>query len=204
MYDGAPVYSKGKGYVIYRHSMSMGPNNWFISVWYGDVNSIGNSLQYYGSPNNADSMIPPTDGWMVYSYGVRPAPNLRLVTVNNDDSIPNHIMVSACGNVELNGRYQREPEGSGMFREYNHAPVYTKKGEWKGKNVTFAIFREVYSSKPIAWYIGRSNTRCQRISKDERRTLFKCQTTILLPPKKGWIIIGTARGGVNPAPTLSY
>jgi len=24
------------------------------------------------------------------------------------------------------------------------------------------------------------------------------------PPKKGWIIIGTTRGGVNPAPTMSY
>lgn len=116
---------------------------------------------------------------------------------------PDHIVVSECGNVELNGRYQRESEGSGMFREYKRAPVYTKKGEWKGQKVTFGIFREVYSSKPIAWYIGRSNTHQGNfIARD--RTLFRCQTNILLPPKKGWVIIGTTRGGVNPAPTMSY
>jgi len=301
LFAGAPVYRKGV-YVIYRDSMSMGPCNWFIGGCDGFFSKIGKHNPYYGSPNNADSMTPPTNGWVVINNGSDPAPKLRLVTANNDalkvsgskrsfstagtssaaqsssraavqvitskdawkllmehfgftfyggkycfpgkenrplkDSsavlgvnyfstieelrqslrtfglpeatgqldrdlkdnllhwvFPDHIVVSECGNVELNGRYQKE---CGM---YNGAPEYTKKGEWKGKEVTFAIFRE-----PSMWYIGRSNAR-QGNYEAKERTLFKCESSvfsILLPPKKGWIIIGTARGGVIPAPTLSY
>jgi len=311
--DGAPVYSQGRMCVIYRDSMSMEPNSWYISNWNGNISDISDSEKaYYGSPNNADSMTPPTNGWVVLlnGYGLNPAPNLQLATANNNansegaqkvsgstgssstagpssaaqssrdvtqvlassdawkvlmkhfsftfyggkycfpgkenrplkdssavlgvnyfstieelrqhlrtfglpkatgqldrdlkDSLlhwvfPDHIVVSECGNVELNGRYQRECI---TFRGlYNGAPVYTKKGEWKGKKVTFAIFRE-----PSMWYIGRSNAR-QGNYEAKERTLFKCESSvfnILLPPKKGWIIIGTTRGGVNPAPTLSY
>jgi len=104
--------------------------------------------------------------------------------------IPDHLVVKECGNVELNGRYQVEQykfptKGFGSFREYNGAPVYTKKGEWKGKKVTFAIFREVYSSKPIAWYIGRSDPLLGLLlghAQEEKRILFKCQTNRPLPP----------------------
>ena len=247
MYDGAPVYSK-MSYVIYRDSMSMGNNNWFIGYWdEKNVSSIDKRYKRYVSPNNADSKTPPTNGWVaLLPDGNSSAPKLRLVTANNDAnsggvhevsrstgssstvgpssaaqssrdvqvmtskdgsrarSIPDHIVVSECGNVELNGRYQRESEGSGMFREYNGAPVYTKKGEWNGKKVTFAIFRRVGTRYGGRWYIGRSNARCQGNFEEEKRTLFRCQTNILLPPKKGWIIIGTTRGGVNPAPKMSY
>ena len=80
--------------------------------------------------------------------------------------------------------------------------MYTKKGEWKGKKVTFAIFREVYSSnKPIAWYIGRSDPPRGLLlghAQEEKRILFKCQTNRPLPPENGWVIIG----GVEPAPSL--
>ena len=128
---------------------------------------------------------------------------------------PDHIVVSECGNVELNGRYQREcircQCGPSTFREYNGAPVYTKKGEWKGQKVTFAIFRGDLRGPMSMWYIGRSNAR-QGNYEARERTLFKRETIlrkrrgfhIPLPPKKGWIIIGTTRGGVNPAPTMSY
>jgi len=83
MFDGAPVYSKrssSKNYIIYRHSISMGPNNWFISHWNGNISTIGKaSLKYYGSPNNADSKTPPTNGWVVIE-GYNPVPRCQLVT----------------------------------------------------------------------------------------------------------------------------
>ena len=127
--------------------------------------------------------------------------------------------VHQCISRKENGRYQRECEdttgGSGLFREYKGAPVYIKKGEWKGKKVTFAIYRVNYSQYGRIggtrhggiWYIGRSNAR-QGNYENENRTIFKCKThDSLLPPKKGWIISTTLYshgGGVNPAPTLSY
>jgi len=66
----------------------MGPNNWYISHWDGDVShwddAIGQAwLQYYGSPNNADSMNPPTNGWVALDDWVRPAPKLNLVAASN-------------------------------------------------------------------------------------------------------------------------
>lgn len=65
MRDGAPLYSKvGKEFVIYRDSRSMGPYNWYISYWDGNVRSIDKYMDRYGSPNNADSMTPPTNGWV--------------------------------------------------------------------------------------------------------------------------------------------
>jgi len=98
-FKGAPVYRKGS-YVIYRFSTSMGPNNWYISVWNGNVSSIGTvSSRYYGSPNNADSMTPPTNGWEVL-IGTGPAPKLQLVTANNDADSEGAQKVNACGNVE--------------------------------------------------------------------------------------------------------
>jgi len=77
IYNGVPVYSNGD-YVIYRDPTSLGPDNWFISVWHGDVNTIGknNNDLRYGSPNNADSMTPPTNGWVQLNDWDGPAPSL--------------------------------------------------------------------------------------------------------------------------------
>jgi len=80
-HDGAPIYSKGQymeSIIIYRDSRSMRSNNWYISYWNMDVSSIDKYANRYGSPNNADSMTPPTDGWVTLSDGVSPAPKLRL------------------------------------------------------------------------------------------------------------------------------
>jgi len=398
MYDGAPVYAEGHR-IIYRNSTSMGPCNWFIGYWNGfnSISAIGKVSPHYGSTRNADSVTPPTNGWMPLNGWLSPAPKVRIVTANNDansegaqkvsgskrssstvgkeesdilangkgdedkplimmstkrkrgdsgnsqtqrrstakssiadkrssstgpssnqsslnaeyqvmassdawkllikqfgfslyggkycfpgkdnrprkdtfavqgvnyfstieelrkhlriqglpeatdidgdlvdnllqwisyegevpydnkkppsardrrtalslasSSIPNHLVVKECGNVELNGRYQAEQfkipptKGFDPYREYNGAPVYTKKGEWKGKKVTFAIFREVYSSnKPLAWYIAQGHAF--HLAQEEKRILFKCQTNRPLPPESGWVIIG----GAEPAPTLS-
>ena len=79
MYRGAPVYSKGRECVIYRDLRSMGNNNWFISVRYGNVIviDVGGNNERYGSPNNADSMTPPTNGWVTI-HGASPAPKVRF------------------------------------------------------------------------------------------------------------------------------
>jgi len=87
MYNGAPVYIN-RVYAIYRNSMSMGPNSWFISVWHGNGNTIGenNNDRRYGSPNNANSMTPPINGWVSLDgdgWLGNPAPKLRLVTLED-------------------------------------------------------------------------------------------------------------------------
>jgi len=135
MFNGAPVYTKRVGsglvinYVIYRDSASMESNNWYISHWNGNISDIGDrDRAYYRSPNNADSMTPPTNGWVVLQYGYSLAPKLRIVSANNDtnsEGASNAIRSSAhdnarastttpnngnevvvkCGLRELNGTY---------------------------------------------------------------------------------------------------
>lgn len=79
-YEGALVYSNGD-YVIYRDIRSMGNNNWYVGYWNGKYSRIGKYSPYYGSPNNAESMSPPTNGWVTLRGGFSPAPKLRLVTI---------------------------------------------------------------------------------------------------------------------------
>ena len=83
VHKGAPLYSQGN-HVIYRDSRSMGTYNWFIGYWYGSVSTIHAHNIQYCSPNNADSMTPPTNGWVALELGDNPAPKLRLVAANND------------------------------------------------------------------------------------------------------------------------
>ena len=68
-------------YVLYRNSMIMGPNNWYIAYWNGSDSSMcwfrQNVKFYYGSPNKA--YTPPTNGWVVLN-GHNPAPKLCLLT----------------------------------------------------------------------------------------------------------------------------
>jgi len=100
MCNGAPVYGKEDYDYIYRDSTSMGPSNWFIGYWDGNVSSKYN--KYYGSPNNADSMTPPTNGWAVLNeYGVSPAPKLRIVTANNDVNSEGAQMVNEISRTQL-------------------------------------------------------------------------------------------------------
>jgi len=103
MYKGAPVYSKkvlhmgtilsdkkAVEYVIYRNSMSFSPNNWFISGWKGsvsDIDSSPNNVSLYGSPQNADCLAPPVNGWKV-TYGCQPAPKISTSSAPATDIQP--------------------------------------------------------------------------------------------------------------------
>lgn len=75
-YKGAPVYSQGN-YAIHRDLMSKGPNSWYIGYCGKNVSSLGKYSNCYGSPNNADSINPPTDGWVALNDWVNPAPKLH-------------------------------------------------------------------------------------------------------------------------------
>ena len=150
MYDGAPVYSKGKGCVIYCDSKSMGNNNWFISCWDGNVNNIGKYSHCYGSPNNADSMTPPTNGWVVLlnGYGLNPAPNLQLATANNDANSEGAQKVS--GN---NGSFSTAGPSSAAQSSRNVVQVMASKDAWKllMKHFSFTFFGGKYC------YPGKEN-----------------------------------------------
>ena len=106
MYNGAPVYIN-RVYAMYRNSLSMGPNSWFISVLHGNVSTIGgNDNDRYGSPNNADSMTPPTNGWVPLNDWDGPAPRCQLLNTretNNDTKTswlslhPPQVPLKKCG-----------------------------------------------------------------------------------------------------------
>ena len=262
MYKDAPVYSKKVlhirsivsdektvEYVIYRNSMSFSPNNWFISGWKGlvtDVDSSPNNLSLYGSPQNADCLAPPVNGWKV-TYGQHPPPKISTSSAPATDIQPtrssmNHqandivrqtvgrrsasvrsevlkdaeellvsaraatstakthlgyvdqISVEECGNAEINGIYIRSAHNG-------TAPVYTKRGVWKDKSVTFTLFWD----RVKTWYIG---LECLETKHWDRFTLFKSpvitilqgQDCSIIPPENGWKIVGRVRGGVLPAP----
>ena len=109
------------------------------------------------------------------------------------------IMVESCGNIELNGIYKRVYPVS-----YCGVPVYTKRGIWNGKEVTFAILRE--GLLPYWWYITyfltRDVTSGRGFITSLDRAIFKSQSSdTMIPPENGWAVIGNKRGGINPGPT---
>jgi len=83
VYKGAPVYCYGD-YAIYRDSMSMGPNNWFIGYCKGGFSSINKCINYFGSPKKDKSMTPPTNSWVALMGASTSVPKCRLVATDND------------------------------------------------------------------------------------------------------------------------
>jgi len=102
MYKGAPMYSKRStstsgNKIMYRDSTRMENINWYISHWDGNTNSISQaSLRYYGSPKNADSMTPPTNGWAVID-GFNPVPRCQLVVSWLPLPLPSPQPIKKCG-----------------------------------------------------------------------------------------------------------
>lgn len=207
MYNGAPVYTKRVGsglvnYVIYRDSASIESNNWYISNWNGNISDLGDSDKHiYGSPNNADSMIPPTNGWVVLQYLYSPSPKLRLVSANNDtnskgasnairssahdnaraSTTPNNgnEVVVKCGLRELNGTYTRvvgDRLVSGSTVEYK------RQGQWKGNTVDYVICL-ILSTR--SWEMGF----VKRDGKREMRPFYKSPNDAnrMCPPENGWL-----------------
>lgn len=106
------------------------------------------------------------------------------------------IVVEGCGIPELNDTYTK-------VLVYQNAPVYVKKGLWKGKEVKLAIFMP--SATHYNWQIG-----IWREDGEGPSSLFYSSTynsrdevppSTLTPPEIGWDVVGN---GINPAPICRY
>ena len=108
----APVYSKrvvcsNGNTIIYRDSNSMGPNNWFIGYCSGNVISFSEYNRCYGSPNNTDSVIPPTNGWEPLNDCVGPAPSCRILYTKETVTPPNPLKkCGKCGKPKKRHSYK--------------------------------------------------------------------------------------------------
>lgn len=211
MCNGAPVYKRVHGlvnYVIYRDSPIMECNNWFISHWNGNISDIGDSDKaYYGSPNNADSMTPPTNGWVVLQYLYSPSPKLRIVSANNDtnsegasnairssahdnaraSTTPNNVdeIVVRCGIPYLNGTYTR---GVGDGVVGGSAVEYVRVGLWKDCILDYVIclYRDDdYTDSPNTWKMGF----VKRDGLKELQAFYRTPNDAnrLCPPESGWL-----------------
>lgn len=120
---------------------------------------------------------------------------------NNDTSSSDgiqQIIVEGCGMPEINGTYARnETSQRGLVHSADDrgASVFSKKGEWKGEEVDFVIYR---TSSDWWWQW------CISIGYDI--LLYKTKDNTYAPhmpppPLHGWEVMGS---GVDPAPTIKY
>lgn len=200
-YD-APVYTKkewgpSKDCVIYRgFNTCRGQVDWYIGHWNGDVKTGSGEPHcrpLYGNFNQRCD-IPPEREWQILNCSTEVAiPICRPATTQ--------FIIEGCGTAELNGTYNKVL-ASERFNTYKDAPVYRKRGVWKGKDVTFSIFRQTYFSFPSgwmgSWYIGHgleTGTLVRMFDANEIEEL--------VPPQNGWHLATAAsrEGGVYPAPT---
>ena len=119
-----------------------------------------------------------------------------------DEQVPDYILAESCGNVELNGMYNKV---AGVF--HCGVPVYTKKGNWNGGEVTFAMLREgLGGEEGYRWYITYFTTRDITSTSGfktstAKTAIFKTQLSdTMIPPENGWAVIGNKRGGIDPGP----
>jgi len=206
MYNGAPVYNRVHGlvkYVIYRDSASIESNNWYISNCNGNISDIGDSDKHiYGSPNNADSMTPPTNGWVVLQYMYSRAPKLRIVSANNDtnsegasnairssahdnaraSTTPNNVneIVVRCGIPYLNGTYTRV---IGEDKVVSGSDVeYKRQGDWGETIVDYVICLFLCDN---TWKMGLS----LRNGENGIRSFYTSPNNTIgmqHPPENGW------------------
>jgi hypothetical protein len=64
---------------------------------------------------------------------------------NEDENEEVKVKVEGCGIVEINGTYKQ----CGM---YHGAPKFCKSGQWRGRDVDFAIFRSPFTL--YNWFVG--------------------------------------------------
>ena len=119
--------------------------------------------------------------------------------INSDTiAIPEQILVEGCGITELNGTYNRgADEGA--------APVFSKKGTWKGKAVEFEFYRRANILGYGYWYIGIREGRISPIIFFKVSYKMPPPPAAVLIPKvpsiEGW---EKAEYGAYPTPTLAY
>ena len=199
--QGAPVYTKeGKEpstlncYAILRCRPTVGEQmKWYIGNWgaRADGNISFNFL--YVSRTHGELLFPPETMWHrkcsdgSYEYS---RATCRLILPND------HIVIEGCGNVELNGTYSLN------YRNTNDNEIeYKRQGQWNGKVVTFSIYQK-YHKYRYKWYVGRSLNATSSSTLINNAIFRSREINDLFPPKDGWEVIGTTRGGLYPGPTF--
>jgi len=160
--DGSPAYTptytkrgvwKGQAvtFAIYRDSSdNQRKANWYIGrsqTVDGDYTARNMTLFKCEETSYSVKTIPEGWGWTIAGRthgGIRPAPKCRVLNSSPNDV--EEITVEGCGIAEVNGVYKRKGPKN------DRAPVYTKRGVWKGHQGTFEISNGLhYGSR---WYIS--------------------------------------------------
>ena len=107
--------------------------------------------------------------------------------IRSISDIPNEIIVSGCGLVEVNGTYKRD------VNIWSQARSYSKEGQWKGKDVTFVIYQFICTR---SW--------CIRIRSEKMGSpnfIYSNANDSPAPPSNGWEV---TKIGVEPPPEISW
>ena len=167
--------------------------------------TFGTSKSIRGSPFNtnnalfktreetANAIIPPQGhaSWIVVGRtrgGEYPAPECRVR--NNTTNDVDKITIEGCGIPIVNGVYERS---SG--RSSDRAPVYIKKGMWKGAPGEFEIYLGDFGGEWSICFMG--------YGPGEYAFFYEAPTgqKAWMPPNDGWAI-RSHQDGVHPAPKL--
>lgn len=144
------------------------------------------------------SLIPPStistileDSPLIHPDEVNKAYKLHALCAEDGCSMftEDGVLVRGCGRSEVNGRYSRDGEHGDVGK-------YTKPGFWKGKQVTFTLFRYM----PNAWYfsvapVGKKLGTRADIDFYIARTKEPSQW----PPREGWSVV---KNGELPPPKV--
>jgi len=107
------------------------------------------------------------------------------------------IEVHECGIKEINGTYKH----CGDFRG---APMYSKRGYWKGEAEIFTLLRAHLNDGKIAWSICIHNS--DGLLRDKSIIFYLCFTNSLanVPPINGWEVVSEddEGKGKDPAPYM--
>jgi len=126
-------------------------------------------------------------------------PGSRIGAPIDISKVPiNQVVVEECGIPEFDGNYRKSDV------MYQSAPVYCKVGQWKGEEVTFAIFMPSFHT--YNWHIGiwkgdidsgeGPDSWCYSSFYDSR---YDAPPSCVVPPEKDWEVVGN---GINPAPYI--
>ena len=208
---GAPYTKKGvwKGqavtFAIYRDSSNdENPAKWYIgrSQTVDSDYTKRNMTLFKCSRSCSDLMkaIPPEGfGWSVAgrTHGGIGRPKCRAL--NNSSNDVEEITVEGCGVAEVNGVYKRKGPKN------DKAPVYTKRGVWKGYQGTFEICNsETYGSTWVIAFDGGGYDREMEYDRD--RFFYEAcnDQDPWMPPNDGWYVNTRYMDGVQPMPRLKW
>ena len=213
-HDRVKVYSKQivwegsrKTISLFRCRIRSYTKRWFLAIVpEGEVPGTNMDIDFYSAPlNSMNPNVPPGSGWVIGDAGEPPFPTVTYLPKvrhgrddgeSQPDSLRQALLPQQTSRVRLDKAGLSCVNGTYFPTSINDdAPLFTKRGFWRGRQRKFSLFRCMVKGKVRRWYVSivPSTSRPGTVRDVDFYTA-EGDKDSQFPPTTGWEAIAEGRG----------